>query len=102
MAESVIRCLPGEDKTNGFFVACFVRSDGNAEQPISAGLEESTNRNDPPKRSLGEVEEEEEEGEEEEHETSPKGSHVPRRKTPAQLERARRKKQQQKKRKVGL
>ncbi len=25
LAESVIRCLPGQDKTNGFFVACFVR-----------------------------------------------------------------------------
>lgn len=25
MADGVIRCQPGEDKTNGFFVACFVK-----------------------------------------------------------------------------
>lgn len=25
MADGVIRCMPGEDKTNGFFVACFVK-----------------------------------------------------------------------------
>lgn len=31
MAESVIRCLPGQDKTNGFFVACFVRRDASAK-----------------------------------------------------------------------
>ncbi|KAF8529826.1 williams-Beuren syndrome critical region protein 20 copy A [Gautieria morchelliformis] len=24
-ADSVVRCIPGEDKTNGFFVSCFVR-----------------------------------------------------------------------------
>jgi putative methyltransferase len=33
MAESVIRCLPGEDKTNGFFVACFVRNEGETDGP---------------------------------------------------------------------
>jgi len=27
-ALSLIRCLPGEDATNGFFVSCFVRDSG--------------------------------------------------------------------------
>jgi putative methyltransferase len=27
-ASSLIRCLPGEDATNGFFVSCFVRDLG--------------------------------------------------------------------------
>lgn len=27
-ATSVIRCLPGEDATNGFFVSCFIRKPG--------------------------------------------------------------------------
>ncbi len=29
MADSVIRCSPGEDHTNGFFVSCFIREDSN-------------------------------------------------------------------------
>ncbi|KAE9408379.1 S-adenosyl-L-methionine-dependent methyltransferase [Gymnopus androsaceus JB14] len=31
-AASVVRCLPGEDATNGFFVSCFVRSSADDEQ----------------------------------------------------------------------
>src|SRR5258708_32804952 len=39
-AESVIRTLPEEDRTNGFFVAVFIRSegtDGNLPDPGTAG-----------------------------------------------------------------
>lgn len=38
-ADSLVRCIPGEDHTNGFFVACFVRAKyGQASN--SAGLPE--------------------------------------------------------------
>jgi putative methyltransferase len=40
MAESVIRCLPGEDKTNGFFVACFVRNEET--DGLQLGLKKKT------------------------------------------------------------
>ncbi|EEB87488.1 hypothetical protein MPER_15146, partial [Moniliophthora perniciosa FA553] len=35
LAESLVRCMPGEDATNGFFVSCFVRqetSNGNRKR----------------------------------------------------------------------
>jgi putative methyltransferase len=42
LADSVIRCLPGEDNTNGFFVACFVR--GDAQSNWSAKTRKQTKR----------------------------------------------------------
>lgn len=57
-AASLVRCLPGEDRTNGFFVACFVKT----KEPLAwtANLKSSHAMNDKPrsnrprkKRKLG-------------------------------------------------
>lgn len=31
-AKSLVRCSPGEDATNGFFVSCFVRQQDNSKK----------------------------------------------------------------------
>ncbi|THH10867.1 hypothetical protein EW145_g1018 [Phellinidium pouzarii] len=31
-ADALVRCMPGEDHTNGFFVSCFVRDRGNSNE----------------------------------------------------------------------
>ncbi|GMK59243.1 hypothetical protein CspeluHIS016_0702580 [Cutaneotrichosporon spelunceum] len=87
-AEGVIRCLP-EDKTNGFFVACFERVEGG----VKTGTK-SIRTKRPREEEVEEVEREAEEdgdGADEPKAAKPK--------TAAQLERARRKKQQQKQKK---
>ncbi|TXT13093.1 hypothetical protein VHUM_01494 [Vanrija humicola] len=86
-ADSVIRCLP-EDKTNGFFVSCFVR----VEEGQVAGTKRA--------REEAEEEAEDNEGEEEDEpeDASAAAAAPPKAKTAAQLDRARRKKQLQKKR----
>ncbi|KAI0346581.1 S-adenosyl-L-methionine-dependent methyltransferase [Trametopsis cervina] len=40
-AESLIRCSPGDDATNGFFVCLFIRDDTATESP-DAGLQQSS------------------------------------------------------------
>ncbi|KIJ52544.1 hypothetical protein M422DRAFT_26124 [Sphaerobolus stellatus SS14] len=45
LADSVIRCSPGEDATNGFFVACFIRMTGFISSP-RAGLTASKRKAD--------------------------------------------------------
>ncbi|KAK4688804.1 25S rRNA (cytosine2278-C5)-methyltransferase, partial [Tremellales sp. Uapishka_1] len=89
MADSVIRCQPGVDRTNGFFVACFVRSPLPPKKHDIPAAVESHKR---PREEESEIEidvTEVEVGAE-------KGG--AREKTLAQAERARRKKQSQKKR----
>ncbi|KIK62541.1 hypothetical protein GYMLUDRAFT_42004 [Collybiopsis luxurians FD-317 M1] len=56
-AASLIRCLPGEDATNGFFVSCFVRGSSSS----SKGLERKGKR----KRGSGHVDADGEADEEE-------------------------------------
>lgn len=47
-ASSVIRCSPGEDHTNGFFVSCFIR---RATETDSSGKRKASDEEqDPPKR----------------------------------------------------
>ncbi|KAI0032532.1 S-adenosyl-L-methionine-dependent methyltransferase [Vararia minispora EC-137] len=46
-AESVVRCSPGEDATNGFFVSCFVRHEARKRK---AEIEEDCNLNLPQKK----------------------------------------------------
>ncbi|OXB36785.1 nuclear protein [Cryptococcus neoformans] len=114
LANGVIRCLP-EDKTNGFFVSCFVRG-GTGIRPKATKKLKDQQR---PKRPLVEEDEEiaeekgsptivvDEEGGEQAGEQDRLAVNISRReKTKAQLERAKRKKAQQKvkakKRKVEL
>ena len=40
LAASLVRCLPGEDATNGFFVSCFIRNTGTAKRKAEDGDEE--------------------------------------------------------------
>lgn len=97
LAEGVIRCLP-EDKTNGFFVACFIRG-----QPLSTTVtgKRAIEEEDEDMEGLsGASDEEEGPGPGKKGETSV--SQVEKTKTAAQAERLRRKKQlQKKKRKVA-
>ncbi|KAL0577649.1 hypothetical protein V5O48_004338 [Marasmius crinis-equi] len=32
LAECLVRCMPGDDKTNGFFVSCFIRDTSSGEE----------------------------------------------------------------------
>jgi putative methyltransferase len=104
MADSVIRCLPGEDKTNGFFVACFVRGESLPETESEKLKSGKRQREEETEDHLGEqvllhAREQVVPGGDTEAAKSLKES---KEKTVAQLERARRKKQQQKKkRKIG-
>lgn len=41
LADSVIRCLPGEDKTNGFFVACFIKGERRSNKTKKRPREEA-------------------------------------------------------------
>lgn len=49
-AEGLIRCLPGEDATNGFFVSCFVRrmedemEDGEGSEGKKATAQQPTSK----------------------------------------------------------
>ncbi|KAF9000607.1 S-adenosyl-L-methionine-dependent methyltransferase [Cyathus striatus] len=46
--DSLIRCMPGEDATNGFFVSCFVRCRGSSlKRKDTDGMDKSSER--PPK-----------------------------------------------------
>jgi putative methyltransferase len=96
----VVRCLPGEDKTNGFFVACFIKGGSQAKKSFTSR-----------KRTREEVEVPEEQVAEntdsaklEQTEakseatavSGAKSSVEPREKTAAQMARKRRKKQAQK------
>lgn len=99
----MIRCLP-EDKTNGFFVSCFVRDDTSIRLKTTKKSKDQR----PRKRSLMEEDEEtaedgfpsvggDEEGGEEDEGQDKLTVNAPRKeKTKAQLERAKRKKAQQK------
>ena len=43
-ASSLVRCLPGEDATNGFFVSCFVRDNGQqSTSKRKMSIEDDTN-----------------------------------------------------------
>lgn len=99
----MIRCLP-EDKTNGFFVSCFVRGDTSIRPKTAKKSKDQR----PPKHSLMDENEEtaedgfpsvagDEEGDEEDETQDKLTVNVPRKeKTKAQLERVKRKKAQQK------
>ncbi|KAJ9121711.1 hypothetical protein QFC22_002331 [Naganishia vaughanmartiniae] len=45
LADGVIRCVPGEDHTNGFFVSCFIRGEaqGAADQKRKRSTDEEEN-----------------------------------------------------------
>jgi len=49
-ASSLIRCLPGEDATNGFFVACFVRYVTRKRKEVSEAPETSASGSRPHKK----------------------------------------------------
>ena len=106
MADSVIRCLP-EDKTNGFFVSCFERVDGDAELGEPATMPSRTSKSSKAVKRRREHEDDEEvddeqdqgdDGEQDNQEGAAPRASSAKAKTAAQLERAKRKKQQQKKR----
>ncbi|ORX38495.1 S-adenosyl-L-methionine-dependent methyltransferase [Kockovaella imperatae] len=88
LADGVIRCIPEEDHTNGFFVACFVRGSESVQNQKKRALEEAEDE------SESEHEYEAEDSKEEEEKEV-----APREKTSAQLERRKRKKQKQKQKK---
>jgi len=120
LADGMIRCMPGEDKTNGFFVACFVKAsslpqkqktpksaskkrlrdaEGAQENERAGGLKEkqvAVERSEAGQDDEGEGDEEEEE----EGNGGMKGGKVKlkeaKAKTDAQKARKRRKKQAQK------
>lgn len=117
----MIRCLPGEDRTNGFFVSCFVRqspSDKSAAAPnggkagkrkrgaqsdaqgVIAGHGTELVADDVKEGTTGSegAAEVEAEGVDEADEASKDEAPAPKNKTAAQTERARRKKAAQKKR----
>ncbi|KAF9048596.1 S-adenosyl-L-methionine-dependent methyltransferase [Panaeolus papilionaceus] len=48
-ADSVIRCLPGEDATNGFFVSCFIK--GTKDAVISKRKERTDDEEEQPQSS---------------------------------------------------
>ncbi|KAF5326872.1 hypothetical protein D9619_004374 [Psilocybe cf. subviscida] len=48
-AASLVRCLPGEDATNGFFVSCFVRADAESEGDPNSKKRKNTDSDEPPK-----------------------------------------------------
>lgn len=99
-AEGVIRCLP-EDKTNGFFVSCFLRVEGDEIKKGGA----KTKAPEGLKRPREEDDDDEADGEEVEGEADVekvqevKEAKEAKPKTAAQLERARRKKKQQQQKK---
>ncbi|KAJ7086076.1 S-adenosyl-L-methionine-dependent methyltransferase [Mycena belliarum] len=45
-ATSLIRCMPGEDATNGFFVSCFIRQHPNPVAALSKRKAESQDENE--------------------------------------------------------
>jgi putative methyltransferase len=101
LAEGVIRCLP-EDKTNGFFVACFIRG-----QPASASSTEVSKKRPIDEDELlddmsGTSDAEDEDIQVADPKTKTTVTMGEKTKTAAQAERLRRKKQlQKKKRKVA-
>lgn len=88
-AEGVIRCLP-EDKTNGFFVSCLERVEGDVKKAGRRAQESASFKR-------AREEEEEAEGGDSGDEDGDKTAKEAKPKTAAQLERARRKKKLQKK-----
>lgn len=96
LADSVIRCVAGEDKTNGFFVACFVRKGSdvfNEPEPSS----ETGDKKRPREEDVELAETNEMDvAEDVEREEGVKQSKPPKEKTAAQLARNKRKKQKQK------
>lgn len=96
LADSVIRCVAGEDKTNGFFVACFVRKGAdvfNEPEPSSeTGDKKRPREEDVEPAETDEVDVAEDAG----IEPGIKQSKPPKEKTAAQLARNKRKKQKQK------
>ena len=100
LAEGVIRCVPGEDKTNGFFVACFVKKGGMTLTGKEGKGSKKRSREDQ------EAQAEKEEQSDGDVEATKDASGVPaetsaesREKTEAQIARKKRKKAQQKARK---
>ena len=43
-AGALIRCLPGDDRTNGFFVSCFVRNGEQKALPVPDATPSSSKR----------------------------------------------------------
>ena len=117
LADSVIRCLPGEDKTNGFFVACLVRgavqASDDTTKPVTEKGVQSKRKRAPEQKVAAEIaniaadEKEDETEDESEDEAANNAANEPgeaaaaepKPKSVAQLERARRKKQNQQQRK---
>jgi len=52
-ATSVVRCIPGEDATNGFFVSCFIRKSKDRKRKTQS---ESIDRNRRKKKKKSAVE----------------------------------------------
>jgi len=50
LADSVIRCSPGEDHTNGFFVSCFVKAGDTLVKRRTADADDDTKEETPAKR----------------------------------------------------
>jgi putative methyltransferase len=107
LAEGVIRCMPGEDKTNGFFVACFVK-DTDAEEEREEGTGQCKKRQRDELQLDGAVEVDREvegamvEGQEAEDGPGMNAEEkAAKALTDAQRERKRRKKQAQKNRRQG-
>lgn len=99
LAESVIRCLPGEDKTNGFFVSCFVRETaGDKAGSVGKGKRKRPDAEREPEPATDSVETNRAT---DAATTGDAQQPASKEKTAAQAERARRKKAAQKKRKMA-
>lgn len=46
LADGVIRCVPGEDHTNGFFVSCFIKKDSSSDSGIQKRKRRAVNDGD--------------------------------------------------------
>ncbi|KAG7089845.1 hypothetical protein E1B28_011490 [Marasmius oreades] len=44
LAQSLVRCMPGDDKTNGFFVSCFIRNEVSDEPVLRNDARKSKRR----------------------------------------------------------
>ncbi len=45
-ADSLVRCSPGEDATNGFFVSLFIRGETDVSEPETKKRKEPANAHD--------------------------------------------------------
>lgn len=105
LADGVIRCMPGEDKTNGFFVACFIKQDpttvkrsikqkrGREDESLDTDVQRQDDAGDDEKTSNEVVEQS--------VSTKKEIGQTTKQKTAAQLARKRRKKQAQQARRAG-